>query len=138
MGADIVRKWNIVWEDALLKEGCPPIARCILPLVEDACDEIDYAGSRMYDEIPDRHMMRRLSEKVCARAAKELAQAENGRCGKNPAELYVDDDIFATDDAVGTGGEELHPYARALVETMLGHELFSRRCARHIRQGGVA
>ena len=40
----------------------PENAALIQNYVEDACDRMDYEGSRMYDEYPDRYM---LKKKLC-------------------------------------------------------------------------
>ena len=44
----------------------PENAALIQNYVEDACDRMDYEGSRMYDEYPDRYMLK----KNCASAGR--------------------------------------------------------------------
>ena len=40
----------------------PENAALVQNYVEDACDRMDYEGSRMYDEYPDRYMLKKDSE----------------------------------------------------------------------------
>ena len=44
---------------ALLKSLYPAKARRIWPLVEDVCDRLEYDGSIMFDEYPDKNLVRR-------------------------------------------------------------------------------
>lgn len=45
-------------------------------LVDEICDRLDYAGSSMYDEYPDRESMYRMRDAVCRRA-RELGMDED-------------------------------------------------------------
>lgn len=47
-------------------------AAALQKMVETACDRMDYQGSMMYDEFPDRLMM----ENICSRIAREYRENE--------------------------------------------------------------
>ena len=44
-------------EFSLMKSYYPETARRIQEKVEEECDLLDYEGSRLYDEHPDRYML---------------------------------------------------------------------------------
>lgn len=69
--------------------------------VEALCDKMEYEGSRMYDEQPDGHMIRRMAEKIL-----EEFQAEK-------------------DSFWGTKEKE---YQNDIVCCFLCNEMFWRRC----------
>ena len=43
---------------------CPKTARRVWPAVEDWCDRMEYDGSMMFDDYPDKWMMRQLCRKI--------------------------------------------------------------------------
>ena len=51
-------------EFSLMKSYYPETARRIQEKVEEECDLLDYEGSRMYDEYPDRYMLYHLGKKI--------------------------------------------------------------------------
>lgn len=57
----------------------PAEARRIWPEVEDTCDRLEYDGSIMYDEYPDRFLVRRQVEGI--------RQRMDNVCGKEEREL---------------------------------------------------
>lgn len=73
----------------------PPGASYLQRYVNEACDRMEYEGSRMYDEIPDRHMMLR----ECGSIAQRVKADQNGigveagacrNCGNMPEEVLQD------------------------------------------------
>ena len=58
------------------QELYPSLARQIQPLVEEACDRMEYEGSLMFDEYPDRLLLRRLSRRICGKLDKEAYRDE--------------------------------------------------------------
>lgn len=136
----MLKSWSIAWEDRLLKDHYPAAAKRLIPLVEDECDRMEYAGSRMYDEIPDKLMMQKTAKRICRKARQsfpETAFAQtDAMIQKKPEELYVDDEIFATDfraSHLQSSGEES---MLELAEVLLYHELFLRRCEKRLRAAG--
>ena len=63
-------------EFALMKSYFPETARKIQEKVEEECELLDYEGSRIYDEYPDRLMMRGLGDGIFRRMQKETAAQE--------------------------------------------------------------
>ena len=51
-------------EFSLMKSYYPETARRIQEKVEEECDLLDYEGSRLYDEHPDRYMLYPLGRKI--------------------------------------------------------------------------
>lgn len=47
-----------------IKDLFPREAKALLPRIEERCDELEYEGSRIYDENPDRMMMEREIQKL--------------------------------------------------------------------------
>lgn len=63
-------------EFVLMKSYFPETARKIQEKVEKECELLDYEGSRIYDEYPDRLMMRVLGNGIFHRMQKEAAARE--------------------------------------------------------------
>ena len=75
-----------------MKSMYPGIAKMVLPFVEEECDRMEYDGSMIYDEYPDKlqmHLMcRRVYDKVKAQKGfgemvdEELVEVQENR-GRN-------------------------------------------------------
>lgn len=104
-----------------LKQFYPECASQIRPLIERACDKMEYEGSRMYDEVPDKNMIRKLCESIY----KELdytvpvpeAESEEG-------------DVFAMSYQMNSK-LQAERLVRELIMVMLYSEMYSRRCCRN-------
>ena len=89
-------------EFSLMKSYYPKMARKIQEKVEEHCQILDYEGSRIYDQFPDRLMMRRLCRQI---REEVMPQAQS---------------------------QEIAPgYLDELIEVLLHHEISRRRCRRH-------
>ena len=55
------------------QELYPSLARQIQPLVEEACDRMEYEGSFMFDEYPDKLLLRRLSRRIYEKLDKKCS-----------------------------------------------------------------
>ena len=93
-------------EFSLMKSYYPETARKIQEKVEEECDLLDYEGSRMYDEYPDRYMLYHLGKKIVDEVKQE-------------AELETMSDSLLGD----------------LAEVLLFHEISRRRCRRRRCRG---
>ena len=93
-------------EFALMKSYYPETARKIQEKVEEECQLMDYEGSRLYDEYPDRLMMRSLCRQIREQVAGEL-------------ELQEISDRFLDD----------------LIEVLLYQEISRKRCRRRRCRG---
>ena len=144
----MVREWSIERDDRLIKELYPEAAKKILPYVESECDRMEYNGSRMYDEFPDKFMMRKLNHRIYDQIQEDTTDeprqfymgipqdaSEAGGMMQNlytdqkkPEEIYADDDIFATGLNERQKTEQRDRYLEDLIDVLLYHEMFSRRC----------
>lgn len=98
----------------------PETARYIQPMVEDECDRMEYDGSLMFDEYPDKVMMERIIESLYQRMSNSHMTEE----------VAQESEVFATQcrncgNSVGDG-------LRDLISVMLFEEMHRRRC-RHRR-----
>ena len=57
-----------------LKQLYPAEMRKIQQEIEELCDQMEYDGSPMFDEYPDRFMMRLRCKKVCQKCRNERNQ----------------------------------------------------------------
>ena len=95
-----------------LRANYPENAAYIQCYVEDACDRMDYEGSRMYDEHPDKYMMRKVCDSIHSQIRRDSGRmaVESGfcrRCGNLPDEALQD-----------------------LIEVLFFNEVYRRRCRR--------
>ena len=60
----------------LMKSYYPQTVQRIQERVEEECDLLDYEGSRLYDEYPDKFMMHRLFGQIRTQVAGEMAAQE--------------------------------------------------------------
>ena len=60
----------------LMKSYYPETARKIREKVEEECQLMDYEGSRLYDEHPDKFMMHRLYRQIRSQVDGEMAAQE--------------------------------------------------------------
>lgn len=51
-----------------MKSIYPDTARRLIPFVEEECDRLEYEGSMMYDEYPDRLQLRLMCRRIYDRA----------------------------------------------------------------------
>ncbi len=47
-----------------MKSMYPATAKRLLPFIEEECDRLEYAGSMMYDEYPDRLQLRLICKRI--------------------------------------------------------------------------
>lgn len=76
------------------------LARQILDEVEDACDQMEYAGSRMFDEYMDRTMLLSLADKIYDK----MNYQEKEECPKQERMLHQ------------------------MIFVLIGGEIYHRRC----------
>lgn len=106
-----------------LQSMMPVAARLVQPLVEEECDRMEYDGSLMFDEYPDKVMMEQMVNRIYQEVQKVQGQQEE--------EQEEGNGIFATvcrgckDGKFGEGLSDL-------IKVMLFEEMHRRRC-RHRR-----
>ncbi len=72
-----------------LKGMYPKEIRSIQEMVEDECDKMEYEGSLMFDEYPDRVMINQIVKRIYDSAAgsqPDIQKSEAGQCGKGQYE----------------------------------------------------
>ena len=115
-----------------MKELYPKEVQQILELVEEECDKMEYEGSLMFDEYPDRLMFERVMNRIYQnlRGEGDELAAEQYWGGQNP----VPEQRRRPEGPPPFGPP---PHGRddnlwGLVGVMLNNEMFRRRC-RHRR-----
>lgn len=102
-----------------MKELYPREVKRILEMVEEECDKMEYEGSLMFDEYPDRFMLEQITDRI----AEKMRNTESNNVEASQRR------------------EELPPYRppmgarddlRNLIGVLLNHEMYRRRC-RHRR-----
>lgn len=84
-----------------LQEMYPVAARKVQEYVKDACDRMEYEGSAMFDEYPDKYTLQAICRKIY-RKVNDLEELKGTSCCQDP--VYQ------------------------MIEVMLIHEIFNRRC----------
>lgn len=105
-----------------MKQFYPENALKINKLVEKVCDEMEYEGSRMYDEVPDRNMIRQ----ICDRVYRELELV----FPVPETEQIYDNDVFAM-SYWNNNNMQAERLLREMILVMLYSEMHSRRCFRN-------
>ena len=93
-------------EFSLMKSYYPKMARKIQDKVEKECQYLDYEGSRLYDEYPDRFMLRQLCRKIGEEIREEI---RDDMSAQNISDKWLDD----------------------LIQVLVYQEISRRRCRRH-------
>ncbi len=91
-----------------MKELYPRDIKRILDLVEEACDKMEYEGSLMFDEYPDRFMMEQITDRIYEKMRDMDNQVESQQWNDTREDL------------------------KKLIGVLLTHEMYRRRC-RHRR-----
>lgn len=76
-------------ERGLMRSYYPQAAGYVQSFVEDACDRLDYEGSFIYDECPDKWMIERTCRGICERIQQHESMQAMDRRGK-----FLDMDIL--------------------------------------------
>ncbi|NLZ81523.1 MAG: hypothetical protein GX913_06975 [Clostridiales bacterium] len=103
----------------------PEKMRQIQDIIEDECDKLEYEGSMMFDECPDKLMLRTLSNQIYEKTQDldvediyEATQLRREYGGRHP----------------GLGGYHSHhqrpqnDWKRDIISVLLFNEFFQRRC----------
>ena len=103
-----------------MKELYPREVKRILDMVEEECDKMEYEGSLMFDEYPDRMMLEQITDRIAERmrGMENHMEASQRRDELPPFRPPVG--ISTRDDL------------RNLIGVLLNHEIYRRRC-RHRR-----
>lgn len=94
-----------------MKSMYPETAKRLLPYVEEECDRMEYEGSVIYDEYPDRLQMQLMTNRIYDRA-------------KNVDDINKEMDMEAQQQSRRRRGEN---NLKELIQLILFQELFRRR-----------
>ena len=106
-----------------MKELYPRDVKTILEHVEDECDKMEYEGSLMFDEYPDRLMIEQVVDRIAGMIADEdesNIEAEQYRGGRPSGHRPPQRPPRRND------------FRRDLIHVILNNEMYRRRC-RHRR-----
>ena len=113
-----------------LQQMYPTDAKRMQKKVEEELDKLEYEGSMMYDEYPDRVSMLL----ICDRIEKALAREDAERQAREEADMETDEDMNAMDmRRRGRGDRDDFHFDRGrrnLLEVLLFNEMHKRRCKR--------
>ena len=97
-----------------MKELYPDEIRTLQQMVEKRCDELEYEGSRIYDENPDRMMLEQEAQRLLNQAMEKMMDDEKETIS---AQHY---------------GYRNHRWLGSLIRILFHDEIYRRRC-RHRR-----
>lgn len=106
-----------------MKELYPREVKNIMDMVEDECDKMEYEGSLMFDEYPDRMMLERIVDRITEKM--RMADENDMEASQRREELPP----FRPPMGMPPGRRD---DLRNLIGVLLNHEMYRRRC-RHRR-----
>ena len=113
-----------------LQQMYPADAKKMQKKVEEELDKLEYEGSMMYDEYPDRATLLL----ICDRIENALAREDAERQAREEADMETDEDMNAMDMRRRGRGDRDDPRfdrgRRNLLEVLLFNEMHKRRCKR--------
>lgn len=113
-----------------MKELYPEEVRDLQKMVERRCDEMEYEGSRMYDENPDRMMLEEEAERLLERFLRENPQYG---ATMQPQRMQMPQMPRMEDELSAQQRRYHNPnWLRSLIGILFHDEMYRRRC-RHRR-----
>lgn len=94
-----------------MKELYPREVKKLQEMVERRCDEMEYDGSRMYDENPDRYMLEEEARRMYERFIRENRMNPNEDMSMQQRDSYREDN-----------------WLRSLIGILFHDEIYRRRC----------
>lgn len=73
-----------------MKSVYPGTAKRLMPYIEEECDRLEYTGSVMYDEYPDRLQLLLLCRRIYNRAKEDAAKEDEAKEGGEMGEWMQD------------------------------------------------
>lgn len=110
-----------------MKELYPKEVQQLQQMVERRCDEMEYEGSRMYDENPDRHMLEREAQRLLEEFLRQNPQY--GSMAPTPPRPMPRAENLTMQQF---GRDREHSWLRSLIGILFHDEMYRRRC-RHRR-----
>ena len=106
-----------------LKSMYPDVPKRILPYVEEECDRMEYDGSMIFDEYPDKLQLRLMRGRICKNIRKNermFSEGSNMDISENGSETVQMEMLFRP--------SQRYAWLEDIVEVMLYQELYRRRC----------
>lgn len=101
-----------------MKEMFPTMAKIILVEVEQVCDSMEYEGSMMFDAMPDRTRVQKMTEAIYDKVKDRF-----------PVEETVDqDDMFVMNREERRHRPPKDNWLGDFIQVLLYQEMFRRRC----------
>lgn len=73
-----------------MKSVYPGTAKRLIPYIEEECDRLEYMGSVMYDEYPDRLQLLLLCRRIYNRAKEDETKKDEAKEGEETGEWLQD------------------------------------------------
>lgn len=116
----------------MLKEMYPSRVREILGEVEQVCDSLEYEGSAMFDEMPEKQRVQELSKAIRQKMQSRMDEWEQEQRKKMEEDIYVCDHKMAPPYP----GKRPEPRKECcsfdwfgdLIQVLLWQEMYHRRC----------
>lgn len=103
-----------------IKEWYPEMAKDIAEIVEEECDKMEYDGSMMYDEYPDKVMLERLKKEIYEKVQ-----------DRYPVEEQDDrDQAMVMQQEARRRYPPRKNWLGDLIEVLMYQEMYRRRCRR--------
>lgn len=140
-----------------LRSMYPDMAKRIQRYVDDECDKMEYDGSMMFDEYPDRTMLRKIGNDIYDKVNEEGGLEGDMPAGSESLNMNIPNmntpdnsmsDMEPMNDSFNMSDEEMYALeyrggrrplrrdqnnpVRELIDVILFNEIFKRRC-RHNR-----
>ncbi len=117
-----------------MKQWHPKEVQRIQRMVDERCDELEYEGSRLFDEEPDRNMMRMEAMAIYQKIVDELPmESSKEEVPVSDKKLYFEGfSDFQLQAASCDFGRRCNDWLSNIVEILFYNEAYRRRC-RHRR-----
>ena len=103
-----------------LKNLYPEVAKNLMPYIEDECDKLEFEGSIMFDEYPDKTMLSRITAHIYDQVKDQY----------NPPEGEDRDEMLAMNTETYRRYPPRKNWLSDFIDVLLFDEMFHRRCRR--------
>lgn len=119
-----------------MKELYPELAKRIQALAEEECDRMDYDGSMIYDEYPDRVMIYRIVNRILERLIAEgaISPIESDMGNEQDVNSEMEPISAMQDRRECRGRNCRNPRFEDFIQVILLNEIFKRRSNRRNRR----
>lgn len=102
-----------------LSQMYPDVAKSIVEYVEDECDKMEYEGSIMFDEMPDKVMFQRLCDSIYNKLKDSF---------ENVREIEDKDELFAMNKQTRRRYPPRKNWLGDMIQVIMLQEMYRRRC----------